>query len=426
MTVAAAVRSALRSPSGLDSSRAIRNSLLGVVFGFGCGIISARMLGPHDRGALALLIATVGMCSLVSGLGSSVALRVDLMRDPRIQIRSYAELSVCLALLQAAVVAGAVLALGELLGLDRNHMLPMMIGGILLGVSCFAAQQMLDAFNAIGWPSRSALLNSMGSLATLTVLLVTWRSHPGLLAALTAYAIGFAVVTVVGWILYARHATQVPVADPNVRNHLLLLRRGLRLLGLNLGPALAFKLDHYFVGAFAGVAATGVYSVAAAHTAPSQVASNSIGQVAFRDAAQDNLPNRKLLWMALAGVATAGGCAVALWVAAPWFIPAVFGQAFQGSVPLIRILMVGQLALAPYLILSRAFTGRGSALISSGSGILLLVLLSGSLAVLTPPYGAIGAAWASVIAFAGSSLILALMLKTRMGQQRQQPSVPVV
>lgn len=425
MTVTAAVRSALRSSSGLESSRTIRNSLLGVVFGFGCGIISARMLGPHDRGALALLITTVGLCGFVSGLGTSVALRVYLMRDPRIQVRSYARLSVGLAVLQAAVVAGAILALGDLVGLDRNQMRPVLIGGILLGVSCFAAQQVLDAFNAIGWPSRSALLNSMGSLMTLVVLLVTWRSHAGLLAALTAYALGFAAIAVVGLMLYAQHATQVPVADPGVRDHLLLVRRGIPLLGLNLGQSLAFKLDNYFVGAYVGVAAAGVYSVAAAHVAPSQVASNSIGQVAFRDAAQDNLPNRKLLWMVFAAMSVAGGCAVALWVAAPWFIPTVFGQAFQGSVPLIRILMVGQLFLAPYLILSRAFTGRGSPLISSGSGILLLVLLFGSLAVLTPRYGAAGAAWASVLAPAGASLILALLLKTRISQPRPHRPVSV-
>lgn len=425
MTVTAAVRSALRSSSGLESSRTIRNSLLGVVFGFGCGIISARMLGPHDRGALALLITTVGLCGFVSGLGTSVALRVYLMRDPRIQVRSYAHLSVGLAVLQAAVVAGAILALGDLVGLDRNQMRPVLIGGILLGVSCFAAQQVMDAFNAIGWPSLSALLNSMGSLMTLVVLLVTWRSHGGLLSALTAYALGFAAIAVVGLMLYAQHATQVPVADPGVRDHLLLVRRGIPLLGLNLGQSLAFKLDHYFVGAFVGVAAAGVYSVAAAHVAPSQVSSNSIGQVAFRDAAQDNLPNRKLLWMVFAAMSVAGGCAVALWVAAPWFIPTVFGQAFQGSVPLIRILMIGQLVLAPYLILSRAFTGRGSPLISSGSGILLLVLLSGSLAVLTPRYGATGAAWASVLAPAGASLILALLLKTRIGQPRHHHPVSV-
>jgi O-antigen/teichoic acid export membrane protein len=394
-----------------------------VVLGFGCGIITARMLGPHDRGALALLITTVGLCGFVSGLGSGVALRVDLMRDPRVQIRSYAELSICLALLQAAVVAGAVLLLGGLVGLDRQHMRPMMIGGVLLGVTCFAAQQMLEAINAIGRPSSSALLNSIGSLATLVVLLITWRSHLGLLAAVTAYAVGFVVVAVAGWKVCTQPGTRVPVANPEVRSHLQLVRRGMPLLGLNLGQALAFKLDHYFVGAFAGVAATGTYSVAAAHVAPSQVASNSIGQVAFRDAAHDELSNAKLTWMVLAAGSVAGGCAIVLWVVAPWFIPFVFGQAFQDSVPLIRILMIGQIVLAPYLVLSRAFAGRGSALLSSGSGILLLVLLCGSLAVLTPPFGAIGAAWASVITFGGSSLVLALALRTKIGQSRRHQSV---
>lgn len=425
MTAAEAVRSALRSSSGLESSRTIRNSMLGVLFGLGCGVISARMLGPHDRGALALLITTVGLCGLVSGLGSSVALRVHLMRDSQIQVRSYARLSMALSILQAVVVAGTVLILGDLVGLDRNDLRPMMIGGIVLGVCCFAAQQVLDTFNAIGLPSRAALLNSMGSLATLLVLLISWPSHGGLFAALAAYSVGYAMVVVVGLLQYPRQATKAPVPDPEVRDHLVFLRRGIPLLGLNLGQSLAFKLDHYFVGAFVGVAATGVYSVAAAHVAPSQVASNSIGQVAFRDAAQDNLPDQKLFWMVAAAMSAAAACAVALWVAAPWFIPTVFGEAFRGSVPLIQILMIGQIALAPYLVLSRAFTGRGATLISSGSGILLFVLLFASLAALTPRYGAIGAAWASVIAPALSSLILALMLKTKIGRPRRRQPVSV-
>lgn len=425
MTTAGTVRSALRSSSGVESSRTIRNSLLGVLFGLGCGVISARMLGPHDRGALALLLTTVGLCGLVSGLGSSVALRVHLMRDSQIQVRSYARLSIALSGLQAAVVAGTVLILAHLVNLNRQDLRSIIVGGVVLGVACFAAQQLLDTFNAIGLPSRAALLNSIGSLGTLLVLLVLWPNHGGLVAALTAYSLGYAMIVVVGLVMYPRHAQHAPVPNPEVRDHLVFVRRGIPLLGLNLGQALAFKLDHYFVGAFVGVAATGVYSVAAAHVAPSQVASNSIGQVAFRDAARDNLPDRKLLWMVSAAVSGAAVCAVVLWLAAPWFIPAVFGEAFKESVPLIRILMIGQVTLAPYLVLSRALTGRGSPLISSGSGILLFVLLLASLAVLTPQYGSIGAAWASVIAPASSSLVLALMLRTKMGRPRQQQSVAV-
>lgn len=422
MRAALGFRSALRSSSGVESTRTIRNSLLGVLFGFGCGVISAHMLGPRDRGALALLITTVGLSGFLAGLGSSVALRVDLLRDPRVQLRAYAELSVLLAGLQAVLVAAAILALG-FAGLVRRNSILLTLTGVLLGLACFAAQQVLDALNAIGWSSGAALLNSLGSLATMVVLLVVWRSNLGLVAAMAAYAAGFSVVALAGWLLHGSHAVGVPAPDPVLRDRRVLVRRGVPLLGLNLGQAIAFRVDHYFVGAFAGVAATGIYSVAAAHVAPSQVASNSIGQVAFREAARANLSNQKLTAMVLAAMGLAIACAAGLWVVAPWFIPAVFGPAFVTSVPLIRVLMVGQIVLAPYLVLSRAFTGRGSALISSGSGLVLFVLLSLSLAVLTPRYGAVGAAWASVLAFAGCSLILALLLKTKIGQP--QPAPPV-
>ncbi|WP_375423622.1 lipopolysaccharide biosynthesis protein [uncultured Friedmanniella sp.] len=419
MSARTLIRDVRLSTSARDASHTVRNSLLGVVFGFGGGVLSAHLLGPHDRGTLALLVTTVGITGFLASLGSNVALRVGLLRDPRIQLRPYVELSLLLSGVQAVLVVAAVVLLGSLIDLDQHRRLGLVAAAVGLGLTYFASQQVLDSLNAIGWPSGSAMLNSVGTLVTCLLLLVAWWLRQGLYAAVGAYAGGFVVVVVLGVLLHRTHAAAVPVPDPQLASRSVFVRRGLPMLGLNLSQALAFRLDRYFVGASAGAAATGMYAVAAAHVAPSQVASNSIGQVASRDAARDDLPDRRLAAMALAATLLAAAAAVVLWLLSPWFVPTVFGREFAASVPLVRVLMLGQVVLAPYLVLCRAFTGRGLGLVSSASGVLLLVLLTVALAVLTPGYGALGAAWATVLAFGLSSLALALL--TRFPVARPRP-----
>ena len=238
-----------------------------------------------------------------------------------------------------------------------------------------------------------------------------WRSSSlgssglGLPAAALAYALGFA--SVAGLSSAALRGKVPRVSGSQAVGRGLLVRRGVRLLGLNLGQALTFRLDHFVVGAVVGPMALGQLSVAAAHAAPSQVCSNSIGQVAFREAAQNRFDRTKALSMCLAAVVLASGSAIVLWCITPWLVPLIFGPAFANSVPLVRVLVIGQITSAPYLVLSKALAGQGRVRTSSWGGAAFLVVLLLALVVLTPAFGVMGAAWAGVIA---SSVMSAAML----------------
>ena len=54
----------------LDIAGLIGSRFMLVVFGFGTGIITARILGPHDRGLFTLLISSrIGVRSFTSAPG---------------------------------------------------------------------------------------------------------------------------------------------------------------------------------------------------------------------------------------------------------------------------------------------------------------------------------------------------------------------
>lgn len=402
---------------GGRAATTLRNSLLALMFAFGCGIISARMLGPADRGVLSLTLALTATCAVVSALGSNVALRVHLRAEGPPLLRGYLRLSSGLLLLQTGLVVTSTWVLLTLLHVRFTG--PILACAIALGVALFGAQQTLDALNALGATGTSALVNAGGSAATLVVLGLAWREDLGLLTALGAYAAGGGVAIGVGLVLIRRSVPRGGAA-PRRGDGKFLVRNGFRVLGHNLGPALAFKLDQYAVGALSGPYAAGLYAVAAAHVAPAQVASNALGQAAMAQTSASGLTGvRRLVG---AAVALAGSVAVLVWVLSPWFIPLLFGPEFRSSVPVLRVLMVGQVVLAPYLVISRALAGLGAVRAASTCGVVLFVSLAVTLLAVVPHFGAVGAAWSTVIAFGVTSLVATVLLLRR--ARRTTPVIP--
>lgn len=386
-----------------ETRRTLSNSLVALIFSFGCGVVSARLLGPVDRGILTLTLLIAATSALIAALGSNVAIRVYLGSNRRAQMRAYVTLSALLVLVQGGLVTGAMVVMCLALGLRAS--ISSLVGwGLVVGLTAFVAQQALDALNAVGRTATSALANALGSVVTMMILIVAFVLDLGLWAAMFSYSVGATVTTVHAVLAYRRDTSQATSGVGGSRSFL--VRRGIGFLGMNLGQALALKLDHYAVGFFSGAAATGIYGVAAAHAAPTQVSSFAIGQVVLHQASQGTLSRRRLAQYLSVASGIAAAVAVAAWFIAPWFIPFVFGPEFGGAVPVLRVLMVGQIALAPYLISTRVLAGAGQSRLASASGIGLLVLLGTALVVLTPRFGPIGAAWATTSSLLVASIVM--------------------
>lgn len=94
-------------------------------------------------------------------------------------------------------------------------------------------------------------------------------------------------------------------------------------------------------------------------------------------------------------------------------VPMVFGPAFKGTVPVLALLVLATCALALFNAFSPLVSAYGSTWILSG-----ICLVSGAVnvamdLVLIPPYGILGAALATVIAYGVSATLVLAFVRTR-------------
>lgn len=395
---------AFRSGSGKEVLGTTAWSLLGLLGALFCGVVTARMLLPDDRGVLALLITTVTIVSLVSGLGTNISLRVLLPRDSRVTLRGYAKTSLWLAGLQLVLLGCVVYFLVEIIdvGLGLREMI---FGVVPLGVAAFFANQSSDALSATGHPSRASLANTIGFGVTAVFLTLFWLLGLGLLFAVVAYTAGFITRTFVGVrMINGMHFDERANQEPGGTK--VLVSKGIGLMGMNLGQSIAYRLDQYLLAALADTRAVGLYAVATTPASLIQVVSNSMGQVAFRDAAQNQISRRKIIIFTLGATSLTAVYAGMVYLAAPWLIPFVFGEEYRLAVDIVRILALAEVALSPYLVVSRAVAGAGHIRLSSLTGIVGTGAMALFLILLIPYNEGIGAAWACVAGYSTMTVFL--------------------
>lgn len=106
-------------------------------------------------------------------------------------------------------------------------------------------------------------------------------------------------------------------------------------------------------------------------------------------------------------VGLAGG--VAIFLVAPWLVPAVFGQAFEKSVIMIQLVLPGVLILLGFRILNSRLTGMGKPQIAIFTFLPALVINFILNIFLIPRFGGIGAAWATNVSYAIGSAIFVII-----------------
>ncbi|HEX3268914.1 MAG TPA: oligosaccharide flippase family protein [Gaiellaceae bacterium] len=214
-----------------------------------------------------------------------------------------------------------------------------------------------------------------------------------------------------------------------VRPSAILARRiagyGLRAQVGGIVTLLNLRLDFLLISIFAGPAVLGVYAVASKFAELLKVPPLALTYVLYpRYARLDQTTAaaqaRRLL--PRAGILTAAAI-VPLWIAATFLIPALYGSEFEGAITPAHIILVG-LALEGVAAVITAFLyGIGRPGLNSwgmAAGLAATVVLD---VLLIPPFGAIGAATASAIAYATSAL--ALVSFFRWVNRPERPSEPM-
>jgi len=171
---------------------------------------------------------------------------------------------------------------------------------------------------------------------------------------------------------------------------------------------LNLRLDFVLVSVITGPTVLGVYAIASKYAELLKVVTLAVTYVLYpKFAAQ--LATRALQaarsLIPTAGLATAAAV-VPLWFAAPFVIPLIYGDAFRGAVTPAEIILFGLVLDGVAAVITALLYGIGRpGLNSIAMGVGLVVTLALDIALI-PPFGAVGAAVASAVAYMSTTAVL--------------------
>ena len=408
----------MRSPlvaDGASGRRFVRDSLgvfgaqvLVAVLGVGTGVITARMLGPTDRGLFQLLIL------LPTTLANFVKLGIPQANVYFMRRRGAPPSAVASNSLWLAVVLGGLLAAVCYVG--RDWLLTKFLKGAApvtllpaLALVPFALLQayfmgVLQAQERFREYNLQQVAPTLVSLVGMVVALLWLRT--GLLGAVLAQMASVVFVNV--WLAVRVHRV-APLGLRWDRE----LAKGMMSFGgksylQTLASTLHFRIDQYMIAAILDPEQVGYYAIAVNLTNLLLRIPDATGTVLFpRLAAAGERDAHKAttqVCRATLFVTVAVGVLYALfgWPA----IRLLYGAAYMDAFLPLLIMLPGVVSISLYLILTRNFTSRNRQQVNLTAAFVALAINVGSNLVLIPRYGIAGAAASTAISYSVAALIL--------------------
>ena len=399
--------------------------------------MSARILGPENYGALAVIVA---LATLVYGLlviprGEVVttfvtrAVSEERPAEAAHILRFALAVSQGMALGAYAVIAALSLAAGGLLGIDAAHRDAALLYGLVGFFMATQAPNLALLRLADRLPLGLAAV-AAGIAARIALLAAAWYAGGGLTAVVIAYAVG-AAVTGAGLFLSAAMSAHRAGVAGLLRSASLkvppdVARFQTGAFGQSALSALVYNMDAILLAQFAGAAEVGMYRGAR------QISDTA--RYPFQPLTEAAQPEYSRQWYAGRGAALRRTSlrlsllSFAL-AAAIFGLVAVFhrpltrlalGGEFADAAPLLLIMCLGSFIVTGVTALSAlpAATGRiRPTLIAEAAG---LAVFAAALLWLAPQYGAAGAAWAHLAYGLAFILVIipaaAIILKRSRGQ----------
>lgn len=379
------------------------------------GPILARTLGPTGRGALASVLAPTYLATALFTVGAPSALTyfvaksgIDLNRSVRLSAVIGGVTGLCAAVV-LWTIAPALLrheaAYVPLLRWSSLLMIPAGIASMLRGVHQGAGDfSRLNAERWFGSVTRLILITVFAMVGILTVASATWAS------VLTLFVASFLLAG--GVVTQSRHRSK-NVSANQVTTRAFVRYAGLVAIGAISGNVI-IRLDQALMPALSSVRELGYYAVAVSVAELPIFLSIAVRDVVLTVSTQrgsaELVADAARLVLVLQLVV-----AFVLAPAMPWLVPLAFGGRFTSSVPAVEILLLGGALGAPGSVLNNGLLGQNAPALraaaqAGAAGVTILALV-----LLVPPLGAIGAAAASLIAYAFSSLANGILL-ARLGK----------
>jgi len=371
------------------------------------GIWIARHLGPEDYGVYAYVMALMVVMTPLASFGLASAVTKDITLEPG-KIAEILGTTAVLRLFGGALVAAIMVAIASFSTLNAEN-LPLMAGVVALGgivgfgallEYLFVAKQVVKPFVLL-----SISVIGLTALAKAAIMLAGGGIEPLIAASSAEFAAAGGAGVIAYWIWGGR------LRDwrVNLARARLYLRRGVPLIASGFTAAIYLKIDVIFLAEIRSAEEAGMYAVAARLSEIWFLLPPILMSAAFprllqlrRDA--PGLYQRRLQLMFDGLAAAATGVAVVMTLAAGPVVALLFGPAFAPAAAILMVHVWSSLFSFPRALVSKWFVAEDLytlALLNNAFGALLNVVLN---LILIPPYGAMGAAVATLISYAAATV----------------------
>jgi O-antigen/teichoic acid export membrane protein len=368
------------------------------------GIVTARLLGPSGKGILALALVWTGLAAQIVEAGVNQAITYHASK-PASSLSVLWGQALGIAATQSAVaVPAALVASHVLVGTPDGRMavdiallaLPL---SFVMGyeLSLLRGLEKFVAYNGVRLLQAGLWAGSVVALAAASV-----RSPVG---ALLCYLGSVSVAMTVATITLLREIGRPHISASGLAS---LLRYSILVWVAGIGYQANARIDQFILGAQVRPGILGQYAAAVSLASVLTIVSMGLAIVTLPAVAR--APDEQRLELGrrhwLLGVGLMAILGVLLGLAAPSLVPAVLGADFRPAVRLVQILLLGQIALGSTQILHEVARGQGRLKLpaaTEGAGAILTV---GMLLFAIPRWGALGAAWVSVIIYWLVSIVL--------------------
>lgn len=379
-------------------------------------LVVSRSLGPEGRGEVAFLTAIAWLTSNLASFGVQEAnanvagthphLRRALAANSVVFSAFFGAVTIVFLTVLVTIVPAAGGPSSAALRWAVFGCLPIIILGIYL-------RFLLQADYGFGITNVAWLITPVANVTVNGVLAAL-----GALSVATAvgtWLAGQVLQTIVLAVYVARRAQGFGAVDGA------LARRSLSFgARSHMGRAMLlgnYRMDQWLLGALAGPAELGLYSVAVAWAEALWFLPTTLSAVQRPDLVRGS--RRAAAATAarifrLAALITVLSI-MAFIVAAPFLCVTIFGPEFAGSVDDLRILVIGSLGVVAMKQLGSALTAQGRPTLTSiaiGASFVATIVLD---VLLIPSHGGLGAAWASAIAYSVGGLAVGVIFARTLG-----------
>ena len=402
-------------------------------------IMSARILGPENYGALALIVALATLAYGIMVIPRSEVITTFVTRavtegrphEAARILRFALAVSQGMALAAYAVIAALVLAAGELLGIDPAHQNAALIYGL---VGMFLASQAPNlAMLRLADRLPLALAAVLAGIATrIALLAAAWAAGGGLPAVVLAYAAGSMVAGAGLFLAAAAAAPRAGVSglwrSPSLKVPPDVARFQTGAFGRSALSALVYNMDAILLAQFAAAADVGLYRGARQISDTARYPFQPLTEAAQPEysrqwyAGQGQTLRRTTLRLSLISFTLAAAIFGILAIFHRPLTALALGHEFADAAPLLLIMCLGSFIVTGISALTALPAAAGRirpTLTAEAAG---LAAFAAAMLWLAPQHGATGAAWAH-LAYAIAFILVLIPAAAAILKQCQRQSL---